>query len=170
MDSQGSEAPGLWGNAHFHSGSISLHPTSMESCYPFSTFLPAWLVTCIDLSHSDMCKIDSQSSFDLHFLDGWDDNDFFKYFSAFWDSSFENSLYRFIPPFFLKIYLFNVCEYTGAVFRQAKRGHQIPLQMVVSHHVAELRTSGRAVSPINCWVISPAPLPHFLIEFFTLKV
>jgi hypothetical protein len=26
-------------------------------------------------------------------------------------------------------------EYTVAVFRHTRRGHQIPLQMVVSHHV-----------------------------------
>ena len=33
------------------------------------------------------------------------------------------------------IYLFNVCEYSVAVFRHTRRGHWIPLQMVVSHHV-----------------------------------
>ena len=33
------------------------------------------------------------------------------------------------------IYLFYVCEYTVAVFRHTRRGHRIPLQMVVSHHV-----------------------------------
>jgi hypothetical protein len=33
---------------------------------------------------------------------------------------------------FLKIYLY---EYTVAVFRHSRRGHQILLQMVVSHHV-----------------------------------
>jgi hypothetical protein len=37
--------------------------------------------------------------------------------------------------FFLKIYLFHLYEYTVAVFRHTRRGHQIPLQMVVSHHV-----------------------------------
>ena len=36
---------------------------------------------------------------------------------------------------FLKIYLFYVCEYTVAVFRHTRRGHQISLQMTVSHHV-----------------------------------
>jgi hypothetical protein len=34
-----------------------------------------------------------------------------------------------------KIYLFYIYEYTVAVFRHSRRGHQIPLQMVVSHHV-----------------------------------
>jgi hypothetical protein len=34
-----------------------------------------------------------------------------------------------------KIYLFYVCKYTVAVFRHTGRGHQISLQMVVSHHV-----------------------------------
>jgi hypothetical protein len=39
--------------------------------------------------------------------------------------------------FFKNIYLFILCiyEYTVAVFRHTRRGHQIPLQMVVSHHV-----------------------------------
>ena len=35
----------------------------------------------------------------------------------------------------LFIYLFNVYEYTVAVSRHTRRRHQIPLQMVVSHHV-----------------------------------
>jgi hypothetical protein len=37
--------------------------------------------------------------------------------------------------FFLKIYLFIICKYTVAVFRHSRRGSQISLQMVVSHHV-----------------------------------
>jgi len=37
--------------------------------------------------------------------------------------------------FFFKIYLFIVYEYRVAVFRHTRRGHQISLQMVVSHHV-----------------------------------
>jgi hypothetical protein len=36
---------------------------------------------------------------------------------------------------FLKIYLFYVREYTVAFFRHTRREHQIPWQMVVSHHV-----------------------------------
>jgi hypothetical protein len=36
---------------------------------------------------------------------------------------------------FLKIYLFYKCEYTEVVFRHTRRGHQIPLKMVVSHYV-----------------------------------
>jgi hypothetical protein len=35
----------------------------------------------------------------------------------------------------LFIYLFYVYEYTVSVFRHPRREHQIPLQMVVSHHV-----------------------------------
>jgi hypothetical protein len=38
-------------------------------------------------------------------------------------------------PSFLKIYLFIIHKYTVAVFRLSRRGHQILLQMVVSHHV-----------------------------------
>jgi hypothetical protein len=36
---------------------------------------------------------------------------------------------------FFKIYSFYIGEYTVSVFRHTRRGHQIPLQMVVSHHV-----------------------------------
>jgi hypothetical protein len=36
---------------------------------------------------------------------------------------------------FLKIYLFIICKYTVAVFRHSRRGYQISLRMVVSHHV-----------------------------------
>jgi hypothetical protein len=31
--------------------------------------------------------------------------------------------------------LFIICKYTVAAFRHSRRGHQIPLQMVVRHHV-----------------------------------
>jgi hypothetical protein len=37
--------------------------------------------------------------------------------------------------FFLKIYLFIICKYTVAVFRHTRRGSQISLRVVVSHHV-----------------------------------
>jgi hypothetical protein len=37
--------------------------------------------------------------------------------------------------FFFKMYLFYACEYTVAIFRHTRRGHRIPLQIVVSHHV-----------------------------------
>jgi len=37
--------------------------------------------------------------------------------------------------FFLKIYLFYVYVYTLTIFRHTRRGHQIQLQMVMSHHV-----------------------------------
>jgi hypothetical protein len=47
--------------------------------------------------------------------------------------------YRFAyNPFFLKkkkeLFVY-VYEYIVAVFRHTRRGHQIPLQMVVNHHV-----------------------------------
>jgi hypothetical protein len=51
--------------------------------------------------------------------------------------------------FFFTIYLFIICKYTVADFRQSRRGRQILLQMVVSHHVVAgiwtLDTFGRAV-------------------------
>ena len=37
--------------------------------------------------------------------------------------------------YFFYFYLFYLYEYTVAVFRHNRRGHQILLQMVVSHHV-----------------------------------
>jgi len=37
--------------------------------------------------------------------------------------------------FFFKSYLCYICEHTVAVLRHTRRGHQISLQMVVSHHV-----------------------------------
>jgi hypothetical protein len=40
--------------------------------------------------------------------------------------------YNFLKDF---IYLFIICKYTVAVFRHTRRGSQILLQMVVSHHV-----------------------------------
>jgi hypothetical protein len=42
---------------------------------------------------------------------------------------FEQSL------FFLRFIYFYLYEYTVTVFRHSRRGHQIPLQMAVSHHV-----------------------------------
>jgi hypothetical protein len=36
---------------------------------------------------------------------------------------------------YLFIYLFIICKYTVAVFRYTRRGHQISLRVVVSHHV-----------------------------------
>jgi hypothetical protein len=35
----------------------------------------------------------------------------------------------------VKIYFFYLYDYMVAVFRLTKRGHWIPIQMVVSHHV-----------------------------------
>ena len=38
--------------------------------------------------------------------------------------------------FFLRfIYLFCLYKYSVAVLRHTRRGHQIPLQMIVSHHL-----------------------------------
>jgi hypothetical protein len=55
--------------------------------------------------------------------------------------------------FFCFIYLFIICKYTVAVFRHSRRGHQISLRMVVSHHVvagiwtSDLRKSSRVLLP-----------------------
>jgi hypothetical protein len=70
--------------------------------------------------------------------------------------------------FFLKT--ITLCEYTVAVFRHTRRGHRIPLQMVVNHTMwllgFELRTSGRAVSAFNHWATSPALSLISLISTF----
>jgi hypothetical protein len=54
------------------------------------------------------------------------------------------------------IYIYNVS--TLLPFRHTRKGHQIPLKMVVSHHVLlgiEIKTFGRAVSALTCLAISP---------------
>ena len=57
----------------------------------------------------------------------------------------------------LKTYLFHLYEYTVAVFRHTRKGHWIPLQMVVSHHVvAGNWTRDLWKSSLNHRAISPA--------------
>jgi hypothetical protein len=53
---------------------------------------------------------------------------------AFCDSFFKNPETSAGLLFFLKTYLFYICQYTVAV-SNTERGHQIPFKMVVSHHV-----------------------------------
>ena len=53
--------------------------------------------------------------------------------SSVWHS--EATLFRLFVFKDLFIYLFNACEYIVALFRDSRRGHLIPLQMVVSHQV-----------------------------------
>jgi hypothetical protein len=59
--------------------------------------------------------------------------------------------------FLFKIYLLVICKYTVAVFRHSRRGSQISLQMVVSHHVVagiwtpDLRKSSRVLLPTSPW-------------------
>jgi hypothetical protein len=64
--------------------------------------------------------------------------------------------------FLKKIYLFIIiCKYTVAVFRHTRRGSQILLRMVVSHHVVagiwtlDLRKSSRVLLPTE-----PSHQPH----------
>jgi hypothetical protein len=73
---------------------------------------------------------------------------------------------------FLKIYLFIICKYTVAVFRHSRRGRQILLQMVVSHHVVagiwtpDLRKSSRVLLPTE-----PSHQPHMQIfKFFHIYI
>jgi hypothetical protein len=62
-----------------------------------------------------------------------------------------SGLFVFLSSFFKKD-LFIYFMYTIALFRHTRRGHQISLQIVVSHHVVagiELKTSGRAIGALN---------------------
>jgi hypothetical protein len=57
-----------------------------------------------------------------------------------WPRLTSNSLYSHQTPLKKKTknkhsYLFHLYEYTVDVFRHTRRGHWIPLQMVVGHHV-----------------------------------
>jgi hypothetical protein len=61
---------------------------------------------------------------------------------------------KYFFSFFLSFF-FIICKYTIAVFGHSRRGSQISLQMVVSHHVVagiltpDLRKSGRVLLPIE---------------------
>ena len=69
----------------------------------------------------------------------------------------ESPLY---PPLALK-YLFYLCEYTVAVFRQNRRGNLTLyrwLWAIMWLLGIELRTSEGAVSTLNCWTIISSPL------------
>jgi hypothetical protein len=46
-----------------------------------------------------------------------------------------SSLFSLLFFIYLFIYLFIICKYTVAVLRHSRRGRQISLRMVVSHHV-----------------------------------
>jgi hypothetical protein len=73
----------------------------------------------------------------------------------------------FLSFFFLKIYLFIICKYTVAVFRHTRRGSQILLRMVVSHHVVagiwtlDLRKSSQVLLPTE-----PSHQPVFFLSLF----
>jgi hypothetical protein len=65
----------------------------------------------------------------------------FIYFGLFWRMFFllyENKIgkgFQYFSASGLLIYLFNLfIYYESSVFTHTRRGHQIPLQMVVSHH------------------------------------
>jgi hypothetical protein len=60
------------------------------------------------------------------------------------------SLYTF---FFFKDLFINICKYTVAVFRHSRRGSQISLRMVVSHHVVA------GIWTLDLWESSRVLLP-----------
>ena len=58
-------------------------------------------------------------------------------------------------------------------FSDTNRGHQIPLQMVGSHHVVARKWTqdlGRAVSALNHWAISPARCDNSMIPCSFSKI
>jgi hypothetical protein len=65
--------------------------------------------------------------------------------------------------FFFKIYLLHVCEYIVTVFRHTSDPYYRWLWATMWLLGIELRTSGRAVSALNHWDISPAPVQFILI-------
>jgi hypothetical protein len=78
--------------------------------------------------------------------------------------------------FFFKdlfIYLFIICKYTVAVFRRTRRGHQISLRVVVSHHVvagiwtSDLQKSSRVLLPTEP---SHQPKIFFLNECHLVEI
>jgi hypothetical protein len=84
-------------------------------CVSLCVCVCVYVCVCVCLSVC-ICVCVCSFRVDAHFL--FDQVDFFPSFF-----------------FFFKIYLFYVYECTIALFRHTRRGHQIPLQMVVSHHV-----------------------------------
>jgi hypothetical protein len=72
------------------------------------------------------------------------------------------------PPysfFFFKYLFIIICKYIVAVFRHTRRGSQISLRMVVSHHVVagiwtlDLRKSSRVLLPTE-----PSHQPHLILS------
>ena len=65
-----------------------------------------------------------------------------------------------------------ICKYTVAVFRRTRRGHQISLRVVVSHHVvagiwtSDLRKSSRVLLPTE-----PSHQPYcYVLTFSSVKM
>ena len=81
-------------------------------------------------------------------------------------------LFFFFFNFFRFIYLFIICKYTVAVFRHTRRGCQISLRVVVSHHVVagiwtpDLQKSSRVLLPTE-----PSHQPRLkLLKFYFLAI
>ena len=105
-----------------------------------------------------------------------------------WEFEFRTSARSSRPcSFWPKDLVIIINKYTVAVFRHTRKGRQISLRVVVSHHVVaegvrshygwlwatmwllgfELRTFGRAVSTLICWAILPAQAFTFQHELIT---
>ena len=81
----------------------------------------------------------------------------FEYFTILYKLAFLsiNCVYNFL---FLILFILFRWVHWSCLQTHTRIGYQVPLQMVLKHNVVariELRTSGRAVSALNCWTISP---------------
>jgi hypothetical protein len=62
--------------------------------------------------------------------------------------------------FFKKIYLFCVCNYTATGFKHTRKGHQIPLEKVVSHYVAAGNWNSGPLEEQPLLLTAELPLQH----------
>lgn len=87
--------------------------------------------------------------------------------TAFWDLR-GTLLWVVDRLFFFKIYLLCVCEYTVTPFGHTRRGHWIPVQMVVNHCVVGRNWTLDPWKSSQCF---PQPLNTLFVEtFLTLTV
>jgi hypothetical protein len=104
------------------------------SRFDFILFSEFGYFACLCLCTTYMtgaCKGHKRGSYclDLEYIGG-------KSPCRFWESNSGPQEEQSMLFFFKKrFYLFHVCEYIIVILRHTRRGHQTPLQMVLSHHV-----------------------------------
>jgi hypothetical protein len=146
----------------------SMHDRQLTAAYVQLQRIWCPLLACVGTAHTHTHTHKEQCSFfkDLFMYlsthcsctDGCEPS------SGCWELNLEPLLAAFNPAHSiwpcslrLKDLFIIIYKYTVAVFRHTRRGRQISLQMIVSHHVGfEHRTFIRAVSALTHWAISPA--------------